>query len=132
MPEEKDITFKNLCFKIDSEFDYLEVIIDDVNFSNQETYITSVSVMLEYALSLHPEYIIINKLDSRFEIKPELYSFTNKNIIAPLRSDGLKKIICLVTKDEYERRYKDIEIMEPFIKGITSKTDAIKWIVENR
>jgi len=132
MPEEKDITFKNLCFKIDSEFDYLEVIIDDVNFSNQETYITSVSVMLEYALSLHPEYIIINKLDSRCEIKPELYSFTNKNIIAPLRSDGLKKIICLVTKDEYERRYKDIEIMEPFIKGITSKTDAIKWIVENR
>jgi len=131
MTEVKDITYKNLHFKINSEFDYLEVIIDDINFSNQETYITSVSALLEYALSIHPKYIILNKLDSKFEIKPGLYSFTRKNIIAPLKFDGLKKIICLVTKVEYEQRYKAIEIMEPFIKGITTKTEAINWIIEN-
>ena len=132
MPEEKDIIYKNLFFKINSEHNCLEVLIDDINFSNQETYITSVSAMLEYALSLHPKYIILNKLDSRFEIKPELYSFTRRSIIAPLKSDGLRKIICLVTKEEYERRYRYIEIQEPFIKAITSNAEAIKWIVENR
>ena len=131
MPEEKDITYKNLSLKINSEFNYLEVLIDDINFSNQETFITSVSVMLEFALSIHPKYIILNKLDSKFEIKPELYSFTRKNIITPLKFDGLKKIICLVTKVDYAQRYKAIEVMEPFIKGFTTKTEAIKWIAEN-
>jgi len=131
MPEEKDITYKNLSLKINSEFNYLEVLIDDINFSNQETFITSVSAMLEYALSIHPKYIILNKLDSKFEIKPELYSFTRKNIITPLKFDGLKKIICLVTKVDYEQRYKAIENVEPFIKGLMTKTDAIKWIAEN-
>jgi hypothetical protein len=87
--------------------------------------------MLEYALSIHPKYLILNKLDSKFEIKPELYSFTRKNIITPLKFDGLKKIICLVTQKEYKKRYKAIEIMEPFIKGITNKAEAINWITEN-
>lgn len=132
MPEEKDITYKNLSLKINSEFNYLEILIDDTNFSNQETYIASVSAMLEYVLSIHPKYLILNKLDSKFEIKPELYSFTRKNIIAPLKFDGLKKIICLVTQEEYKKRYKAIEIMEPFIKGITSKSEAIKWISEDQ
>lgn len=131
MPEIKNIVYKNLCLKLNFEFDCLEVLIDDINFSDQETYIVSVSAMLEYALSIHPKYLILNKLDSRFEIKPELYSFTRKNIIAPLKSDGLRKIICLVTKEEYERRYKDIEILEPFIKGLTSNAEAINWIAEN-
>ena len=131
MPEEKDIFYKNLCCKLNSEFESLEVLIDDTNFSNQETYIASVSAMLEYALTRHPKYIILNKLDSKFEVKPELYSFTRKNIIAPLKSDGLKKIICLVKNEEYERRYKDIEILEPFIKALPSRAEALKWISEN-
>ncbi len=80
MPEEKDISYKNLYFKISSKFDYLEVLIDDINFSDQKTYIASVSVILEYALAAYPRYIIINKLNSKFRIIPELYSFTQKNI----------------------------------------------------
>ena len=131
MPEEKDITYKNLSLKINLEFNYLEVLIDDNNFSDSKSYIVAVSAMLEYALSIHPQYIILDKLDSKFEIKPELYSFTRKNIIAPLKSDGLRKIICLVTKEKYEQRYKAIETIEPFIKGITTKAEAIKWISEN-
>lgn len=131
MAETENIAYKNLCLKLNFEFDYLEVLIDDTNFSNQETYIASVSAMLEYALTRHPKYIILNKLDSKFEIKPELYSFTRKNIIAPLKSDGLKKIICLVKNEEYEPRYKEIELIEPIIKALPSKAEAIKWIVEN-
>jgi hypothetical protein len=131
MVETENITYKNLCLILNFEFNYLEILIDDINFSNQETYIASVSAMLEYALTRHPKYIILNKLDSKFKIKPELYSFTRKNIIAPLKSDGLKKIICLVKKEEYEPRYKEIELIEPIIKALPSKAEALKWIVEN-
>ncbi len=129
MPEEKDITYKNLRFKICSEFEYLEVLIDDINFSDQKSYITSVSIFLEYALAIYPQYIIVNRLNSKFRIKPELYLFTKKNIIAPLKSNGIRKIIILSSDDE--QRYKDIEITEPFIKPFRSKAEAIKWITEN-
>ena len=129
MPEEKDIFYKNLCFKISSKFDYLEVLIDDINFSDQKTYIASVSVLLEYALAIYPRYVIINKLNSKFRIVPELYSFTQKNIIAPLKSNGVRKIIVLT--DEGGQRYKNIEKEEPFIKAFASKAEVIKWISEN-
>ena len=129
MPEEKDIFYKNLCFKISSKFDYLEVLIDDINFSDQKTYIASVSVLLEYALAIYPRYVIINKLNSKFRIVPELYSFTQKNIIAPLKSNGVRKIIVLT--NEGGQRYKDIEKEEPFIKAFASKAEVIKWISEN-
>jgi len=132
MSEEKDFTFKNLFFKFNFKHNYLEVLIDDLNFSNQESYIDSVSAMLEYALSVRPDFIILNKLNSQFQIAPVLYSFTSKNIIDPLKSSGVRKIICLASDDEYQNHYKDIEIMEPFINGMTSKADAIKWIGENR
>ncbi len=131
MPEEKDITYKNLYFKLNSEFDYLEVLIDDINFSNQKSYIASVSILLEYALAVYPRYLILNKLNSKFRIIPELYSFTNKNIINPLKSSGIRKIICLASEEEYQNHYKQIEILEPFIKGFTSKNDIIRWISED-
>ena len=132
MPEEKDITYKNLCFKINSEFDYLEVLIDDINFSDQKNYIASVSILLECALAIYPRYIILNKLSSHFKIIPELYSFTIKNIIDPLKYNGVRKIICLASEEEYQNHYRKIEILEPFIKGLTSKAEAIKWISENQ
>jgi len=131
MPEEKDITYKNLQFKICSEFDYLEVIIDDINFSDSKSYISSVSVLLEFALAVYPRYLILNRLNSKFKIIPELYSFTRKNIIAPLKLSGVRKIICLACENEYEQRYENIEIIESFIKAIPSKAEAIKWISEN-
>jgi hypothetical protein len=130
MSEEIDITYKSLGFKLNSELDYLEILIDDVNFCDQKNYIASVSVLLEFALTTHPRYIILNKLKSKFKIIPELYSFTSKNIINPLKVDGVRKILCLVTEEEYQNRYKEIEVMEPFIKGFTSKDKALKWISE--
>jgi hypothetical protein len=127
MPQEIDIFYKNLHLKLNTELESLEILIDDQNFSNQETYITSVSILLECALTIHPQYIIVNKLNSKFEIILGLYSFTQKNIIAPLKSDGIRKMIFLIKEEDLER-YKKLEIMEPFIKGLMSKEDAIKWI----
>jgi len=129
MPQEIDIFYKNLHLKLNTELESLEILIDDQNFSNQETYITSVSILLECALTIHPQYIIVNKLNSKFEIILGLYSFTQKNIIAPLKSDGIRKMIFLIKEEDLER-YKKLEIMEPFIKGLMSKEDAIKWITE--
>jgi len=131
MPEEKDITYKNLSFKINSEFEYLEVLIDDINFSDQKSYIASVSILLEYASVIYPRYLILNKLNSKFRIIPDLYSFTRKNILDPLKSNGVKKIICLSTETEYQDHLKNIEIIEPFLKAFPSKAEAIKWITEN-
>lgn len=132
MFQEKDITYKNLQFKRNSEFDYLEVLIDDVNFSNQQSYISSVSILLEYALTVQPRYIILNKLNSKFKIIPELYPFTFKNIIEPLKSNGVRKILCLASEEECQKHYKGIEILEPFIKALASRADSIKWLSENR
>jgi hypothetical protein len=131
MPQEKDITYKSLSFKINSEFNYLEVLIDEINFSDQESYIHSVSILLEFALATNPHYLILNKLNSKFKIKPELYSFTGKNILNPLKSNGVKKIICIATEEELQNHYKKIEIEEPFIKALPSKAEVIKWIIEN-
>jgi len=54
MPQEIDIFYKNLHLKLNTELESLEILIDDQNFSNQETYITSVSILLECALTIHP------------------------------------------------------------------------------
>lgn len=131
MPQEKDITYNNLSFRINSEFEYLEVLIDDINFSDQKSYIHSVSNLLEFALDVNTRYLILNVLNSKFRIKPELYSFTSKNILDPLKSNGVKKIICIATEEEFETHYKKIELIEPFIKALPSKAEAIKWITEN-
>lgn len=131
MPEQKDITYKNLCFKINPEFDYLEILVDDVNFSDQKSYIASVSILLEFALSVHPRYIFLNKLESEFKIIPELYQFTSKNIIEPLKTDGVRKIICLASENECQTHYAKIERIEPFIKGFSSREKAILWISGN-
>jgi hypothetical protein len=132
MPEEIDIIYKNLYFKINEEYNYLELLIDNKNFTDQVSYIASVSVMLEYALTLHPTYIVLDKLDSEFEIIPELFPFTQRNIITPLKYDGVKNIICLVSEDVYQRRYIEIEKIEPFIKGVTSRAEAIDWMAKNK
>ena len=91
MPEEKDISFKNLYFKISSKFDYLEVLIDDINFSDQKTYIASVSVILEYALAVYPRYVIINKLNSKFRINSRIISvYSKKHNCSPKIKRGQK------------------------------------------
>jgi hypothetical protein len=131
MLQEKDISYKNLDFKINSELNCLEVLIDDINFSDQKSYIYSVSILLEFALTVNPRYLILNKLNSKFKIKPELYPFTSNNIINPLKSNGVKKIICMATEEELQTHYKKIELEEPFIKALPSKAEVINWITEN-
>jgi len=131
MPENKEIIYKNLCFKINSEFDYLEVLVDNINFCDQKSYIASVSILLEFALTVHPRYIILNKLESDFKIIPELYQFTSKNIIDPLKTDGVRRIICLASENECQTHYSEIERIEPFIKGFSSRAEAHQWISEN-
>ena len=131
MTEETEVSYKNLIFKYNADQRYLEVLIDDKNFSDQKNYITSVSILLEFALTLHPKYIILNKLHSTFKIARELYAFTEHSIIDPLKNDSVKKIICLSTEEEVLNHYQRIELIEPFIKGFTSKEEALIWIKGN-
>jgi len=116
MSGESEIVYKNLTLRINEELNYLEVIIDNLNFSNQENYISSVSRMLEFALQLHPRYIILNREDNKFIIASRLFPFTTKSIINPLKHDSIKKIICIGSEEEFELRYREIEKTEPFIK----------------
>lgn len=131
MTEETEVSYKNLILKYNADLKYVEVLIDDKNFSDQKNYITSVSILLEFALTIHPKYIILNKLYSTFRIARELYAFTERNIIDPLKNDGIKKIICLATDEEVQDHYRQVEIIEPFIKGFTSKEEAVLWMSEN-
>lgn len=131
MPEEKDITYKNLYFKFHPSYQYLEVLIDNKNFSDMKTYITSSSILLEYALTIRPKYVIVNKLETDFEVGEKLYQFTRKNIFAPLIGEGVKHFICLVKAEAYQALYRNIEKNEPFVKSFTSKQMAIQWIIEN-
>jgi len=131
MTEETEVSYKNLEIKHNQQLNYIEVLIDDDNFSNQKTYISSVSILLEFALTIHPRFIVLNKLNSPFKIAKELYSFTGRNIIDPLKNDGVKKIICLATNEEVQNHYRQVEIIEPFIKGFTSKEEALLWMSEN-
>lgn len=131
MSEETEVSFKNLIFKYNADQKYLEVLIDDKNFPDQKTYITSVSILLEFALTIHPQYIILNKLHSTFKIARELYAFTERSIIDPLKNDGVKKIICLAMADEVVNHYRQVELIEPFIKGFSSKEEALIWMTEN-
>ena len=131
MSEESEIVYKNLIFKINKELNYVEVVIDEVNFSIQESYIPAVSFMLEFALTIHPKYIIFNREKHKFTIASKLFPFTSNNIISPLKLDGVKKIITIGTVDEYQRRYREIEKIEPFIKWAETKQSAIEWIKKN-
>lgn len=131
MSEETEVLYKNLKIKLHTTPNYLEVLIDDTNFSDQKNYITSVSILLEFALTIHPQYIILNKLHSTFKIARELYAFTERSIIDPLKNDGVKKIICLAMADEVVNHYQQVELIEPFIKGFSSKEEALIWMTEN-
>jgi hypothetical protein len=131
MLEETEVLYKNLKIKLHTTPNYLEVLIDDTNFSDQKNYITSVSILLELALTIHPQYIILNKLHSTFKIARELYAFTERSIIDPLKNDGVKKIICLAMADEVINHYRQVELIEPFIKGFSSKEEALIWMTEN-
>lgn len=125
---EIEISYKDLIFKLNKEINYLEVVIDEYNFSPQKNYISSVSLILEYALTVHPRYLILNREKYPFKVASQLFSFTSNNIISPLKLDSIKKILCIGTEEEYKNRYVEIEKIEPFIKWVDSKASALEWI----
>lgn len=131
MSADSEIEYRNLIFRYNEQLSYLELIIDEINFSNQEKYISSVSQLLEFALTIHPRFIILNRENHKFTIASKLFTFTANNIINPLKLDSVKRIICVGTKKEYEDRYKEIEKIEPLIKWAESKQAAVEWIKNN-
>jgi hypothetical protein len=131
MPEEKDITYKNLFFKFHPTHRYLEILIDDKNFSDVKGYITSISIVLEFVLTIRPKFVIANKLETDFRLGEELFPFTRNQIFAPMKAEGVNKFICVMRPDHYDDRFRNIEANIPFVQGFTSKADALQWIAEN-
>lgn len=125
------LNYKGLTFCVNKELDYIELIVDKENFDNKEKYIYSMSYMLELLLHKLPSYLIINKLNSSFEIQKEMFNFTRNNIFQPLKSSGIKRFIFLVKEDEYNLRYKRIGDFEPDAIAFTSKENIEKWIAIN-
>lgn len=131
MSDDSVFVFKGLTLNVNHGLNYLEVVVDEKNFSNQEKYISSVSQLLEFALMIHPRFIILNRETHNFTIASKLFHFTANNILNPLKLDSVKKVICIGTDEEYQTRYKEIEELEPFIKWVNSKQAAIEWIKNN-
>lgn len=129
---EKNITYKNLNLKIHPKYHWIELLMDDQNFWDEKGFVTSISVILEFALFSRPDYIIVNRINFNGKVSPILFQFIKKHILHPLAAEGIRKLICLVDEQVFLDYYKDIETTEPFLKGFISREDAIRWITEDQ
>jgi hypothetical protein len=123
--------YKGLQFRHNIHLEYLELLVDNDVFCDNESYIFSISIMAEYAIYIHPKYLVINKLDSVFELNKELIGFTNNSILKPLKEAGVRKIIMLVSNSLFEERYSDIELRNPFMIAFRNGEDMNKWIIHD-
>ena len=129
---EEIIIYKGLEFQINKQLNYLELFVDDKNFIDSESYIIPISIMVEYAVYIRPEYLIINKLNSDFKLAKELFGFTINRIFQQLKDIGIKRVLMIVNEDSYNNHYHNIEKIEPYMQGFKSKEDSEQWILERK
>jgi len=126
------ITYKTIKLIRDDEIKTIEFIADDKNLKEIEHYINSMTLIAEYTESERPDFIILNKLNSEFALTKDLFNYTREIIFHQLKSFGVKKLLLVVKEIYYEKIYREIESIEPFMKGFKTAEDAYIWINENR
>jgi len=126
-----EIIYKGLKFRRDSTLNYLELIMEDKDFSDFSSYIYSTSLLVEYALHTMPDYIILNKLDANFTPFKELYGFTRQYIITPLKNENIKKVLVLTNEKPYNDKFVAEDDEEPYLLGFECLEDAKNWIKAN-
>lgn len=120
--------YKGLKFSINKNLNYLELSVDKQGFNKIGNCILSISIMVEYAIYIRPDYVVINnKLNANFKIPNKIIEFI-KQILQQLRSNGIKKIILLVNEDDYIENIK----IESFIMVFKNIMNFEHWLIENQ
>lgn len=122
------ICYKSLQLLIDPALDTVEFVADNANLQSNETYIHSISLLVEYS-DAHPfSYLIFNKLRSPYQLPLSLMDYTRKVVFYELRKNGVKNVLVVVPEPIYTERYRNIEQINPFMIGFTSTADAYQWV----
>lgn len=124
----KPVEYKGLRLRRNEDLNYLELIIDEKNFHDQYSYIISISVMAEYCEYVRPDFVVINKLESDFQLSRNTQQFTKEKIFNVLKSCGVKKVVMLGKESLYQSRYKTIETKNPFMIGFRSVEEMEQWM----
>lgn len=122
------ILYKTLPLKIDTALGTVEFVADKTNLESNESYINSISLLVEYIETARPEYVVYNKLNSEYRLPISLMDYTRHVIFEEFRKNGVKKVLVIVPKQVFEERYETIEQINPFMKGFTSTADAYQWV----
>lgn len=122
------VSYKGLKFNISSHKHTLELVVDNNIFSDMENFILNLSLMMEYATVRKPKYVIINRLNSDFEIPSELFRFTSENIFSPLFKGGVLKIIMLINTHIHQQYYLNADFDIPDLISFTTEEEVQNWL----
>jgi hypothetical protein len=126
------IKYKDLKFRRNLQFNYLELIMDNENFSDKPNYVKSISNTVEYAISVHPDYLVMNKLETNFRLTEDLFEFTMKTLFSQLKESGIKRIVMLVDETLYNMHYTDIEKVDSYMVAFKTIEDMEGWIIKGK
>lgn len=128
----KHIIYKDLNLMINEDLNTVELIIDDQKVNEDETYINFIILLVEYAEHNKHQFVLLNKLNSDFKLRKELFDFTKMNIFKRIENAGVKNFIMIVKETVYDKIYKNISNEIPFMKSFKSREDAYKWIEDKK
>lgn len=123
-----EVIYKTLRVITDTDIRSAEFIINDYNLESPDAYIKFISLVSEYIEAHFPEYVIFNKKDSDFELDKLTIPFTRDIIFKQLRFFGVRKVLMVVSENQFEKTYKDIEARIPLMKGFLNLEEAYQWI----
>ena len=121
------ISFRGLKLLVNEDINSVEYIADSSLVSDTD-YLGVFSLLSEFCMLFHPKFLIINKISSSFKIPSDLVGFSRDIFFEQLKAYGVQKLIMVVDIDSYNKIYKFIEGIDPFIIGFYSSIDACNWI----
>lgn len=123
--------YENVIYKHHEKTNTLEHIVTDDIINDEQSYILTIVKLAELIEYIKPKYLIINKLDSTYEITPDLISYTIKNVFNYIYKSGTKNIIFLVKKENYNEHYSNIRFFCKYLRAFTSFEKIEEWMALN-
>ena len=128
--EFEKINYKNLDIFIQSDLKTIEVLVQDNNLNNTESYISFITLIVEYTEKFEPDFVIINKLHSNFILNKVMFTYTKEFVFNQLKSFGTKGVIMLVKEEYYQKFYANINL-DPFLYVFRNRENAYNWVKKN-
>lgn len=107
-PAVETVQWKTITCLEYKDFALLELNLTKNGISNSVEFIEKLSLFLEIVEHKNPAYVLFNKRQKDFEIAPQLFEFTHKQLIDNLFNAGVKQILFLVTDSRYQKYQKGL------------------------